>query len=74
MLYPLPFLLSVMPSDPKWIEHANLDKGSLSRKAKRAGQSPMSFAKKHESAPGKLGKQSRLADTLGKLRRKGVTK
>lgn len=60
-------------ADPKWIEHAGLDKGALTRKAKRAGQSTQSFASKHSSAPGKLGKQSRLAQTLSKLG-KGATK
>lgn len=61
-------------SDPLWIEHANLDKGSLSRKASKVGQSPMSFAKKNTSSPGKLGKQSRLAETLSSLRKKGATR
>lgn len=61
-------------SDPKWIEHAHLDKGALSSKAKSAGESTQSFAKKHKSSPGKLGKQSRLAQTLSKLRRKGAAK
>lgn len=61
-------------SDPLWIEHAGLDKGALGRKAKRAGMSTMSFAKKNESSGGKLGKQSRLAETLSKLRSKGATK
>lgn len=61
-------------SDPKWIEHADLNKGSLTRKAKKSGESVQSFAKQHESSPGKLGKQSRLAETLSKLRRKGAAK
>jgi len=58
--------------DPLWIEHAHLNKGALGRQAKKAGQSTMAFAKKHESSPGKLGKRSRLAETLSKLRGKGV--
>lgn len=60
--------------DPRWIEHANLDEGSLSRKAKKAGMGVQSFAKEHADSPGKLGKQSRLAQTLSKLRGKGATK
>lgn len=60
--------------DPLWIEHAGLDKGSLTRKAKKAGMGVQSFAKKNADAPGKLGKQSRLAETLSKLRKKGATK
>ncbi len=63
-----------MGTDPEWIEHAGLDKGALSRKAKSAGMSTGSFAKKNQSSPGKLGKQSRLAETLSKLRSKGASK
>ena len=61
-------------NDPLWIEHSGMQKGALTKKAKSSGESPMSFAKKHEDSPGKLGKQSRLAETLSKLRRKGATK
>ena len=60
--------------DPLWIEHAGMNKGSLTRKAKNAGTTPMSFAKKNDDSPGKLGKQSRLAEALSKLRNKGATK
>lgn len=60
--------------DPLFIEHAGLDKGALTRKAKKAGMGVQSFAKKNDDAPGKLGKQSRLAETLSKLRKKGATK
>lgn len=63
-----------MAKDPLWIENANLNRGSLSKKAKAAGESTMKFAKEHKDSPGKLGKQSRLAQTLSKLRGKGVTK
>lgn len=63
-----------MATDPLWIEHANLNKGALTRKAKSAGMSTMSFAAKKASSPGKLGKQSRLAQTLDKLRGKGAAK
>lgn len=64
---------STKPSDPNWIENAGLNRGSLTRKAKSAGMGVQSFAKKNDSSPGKLGKQSRLAETLSKLRRKGAT-
>lgn len=63
-----------MANDPLWIEHANLDRGALSRKANAAGKSTASFAKENSSAPGKLGKQARAAQTLSKLRTRGVTK
>ena len=61
-------------NDPLWIEHANLNKGSLTKKAGKAGMGVQSFAKKNAGSPGKLGKQSRLAETLSKLRGKGATK
>ena len=60
--------------DPNWIEDADLNKGSLTKKAKKAGMGTQSFAKKNDSSPGKLGKQSRLAETLSSLRRKGAAK
>jgi coproporphyrinogen III oxidase-like Fe-S oxidoreductase len=60
--------------DPNWIEHANLNKGSLTSKAKVAGMGVQSFAKKNQSSPGRLGKQSRLAETLSSLRQKGALK
>lgn len=63
-----------MANDPLWIEHAGLDKGSLTRKAKAAGAGVQSFAKKNDESPGKLGKQSRLAETLSSLRKKGAAK
>ena len=56
--------------DPHWIEHAHLDKGSFSAKAKRAGKSTQSFAHKEDHAKGKLGKQARLAETFSKMRGK----
>lgn len=61
-------------SDPKWIEHSGMNKGALTKKANSAGMGVQSFAKKNDSAPGKLGKESRLAETLSSLRRKGATK
>lgn len=63
-----------MATDPLWIEHANLNKGVLARRAKAADMGTMSFAAKKASSPGKLGKQSRLAQTLDKLRGKGAAK
>jgi hypothetical protein len=63
-----------MPDNSHWIEDANLDKGALTKKAKKAGMGTQSFAKKNASSPGKLGKQSRLAETLSSLRGKGAAK
>ncbi len=63
-----------MPANPDshWIENAGLDKGAFSAKAKKAGMGTQSFAAKNAGSPGKLGKQSRLAETLSKLRGKGA--
>lgn len=38
--------------------------GALTAQAKKAGESPMAFAKSHEHAPGKTGKRARLAELL----------
>ena len=54
----------------KWIQGAHLKEGALTAKADAAGESPMAFAHSHESAPGKTGKQARLAVTLSKLGKK----
>lgn len=51
-----------------------MQKGALTKKAKSAGMGVQSFAKKNEGSPGKLRKESRLAETLSSLRRKGATK
>lgn len=53
--------------DSHWIEHADLNKGSFSAKAKKAGMGTQSFAKKETGAKGKLGKQARLARTFSKM-------
>lgn len=58
--------------DLHWIENSGMSKGSLGRKAKKSGMSTMQFAKDKSTSPGKLGKQSRLAETLSKLRRSGA--
>lgn len=45
----------------KWIQKANLKKGSFTARAKAAGKSVPEYAKEKSSAPGKLGRQARLA-------------
>ena len=47
-----------------WIQKAIQHKGSLTRQAKKAGESPMAFARSHQKAKGTTGKRSRLAMTL----------
>lgn len=49
----------------KWIAGATSNAhGQFKAKAKDAGMSTKAFAKKEASAPGKTGKQARLAETL----------
>lgn len=56
-------------ADSNWIEKAtSKNRGLFGRKAKAAGMSTSRFASKKVSAPGKLGKEARLAKTLGGLR------
>lgn len=54
----------------KWIQKAIQKKGSLTASAKKAGMSPMAFARKKQGAKGLTGKRARLAVTLSKLRKK----
>lgn len=46
------------------------NKGAFSSKAKAAGKSTAEYAREKASAPGKLGKEARLSQTLAKLRLK----
>jgi hypothetical protein len=49
----------------KWIKGATANShGQFAAKAKKAGESTAEFASEKSSAPGKLGKQARLASTL----------
>lgn len=52
-----------------WIQKAIKRPGAFTAKAKAAGKSVAAFAKEKAGAPGRLGKQARLAQTLGKLRK-----
>lgn len=51
----------------KWIQKAVKHPGAFTKKAKAAGQSVAAFAKAKANAPGTLGKQARLAQTLSKM-------
>lgn len=54
-----------------WIKGATANShGQFAAKAKKAGMSTAAFAKSKAGAGGKLGKQARLAETLGKMRKK----
>jgi len=50
-----------------WIQGAVKRPGAETRKANRAGMSPMAYALAHRADSGRTGQQSRLALTLGKL-------
>jgi hypothetical protein len=52
-----------------WIAGAVKRPGALTRKAKKAGASPMGFAKAHKHSKGRTGQQARFALTMQKLRR-----
>ena len=56
----------------QWIKAAinPSHKGVFSAKAKKAGKSTAEYAKEKSSAPGTLGKQARLAETLAGMRKK----
>jgi hypothetical protein len=51
----------------KWISGAIKRPGAFKAKAARAKMSTQAFAKKERNAPGRLGKQARLAATLGRM-------
>lgn len=54
----------------KWIQAAHLDEGSFTAKAKKAGKGVQEYAEEKAEAPGKLGKQARLAKTFRKMAKK----
>jgi len=53
-----------MAGKKKWIKGAIKNPGSLTAQAKRAGESPMEFAREHQHDSGTTGKRARLALTL----------
>ncbi len=57
-------------SNANFIQGAIKRPGAFKAKAKKAGMSTAAYASKEAHAPGRLGKQARLAQTLGKLRPK----
>lgn len=50
-----------------WIKGAIAHPGAFTKKAEKAGSGVAAFAKKEQHAPGKTGKQARLALTLKKM-------
>ena len=60
-----------MAKKPKdWIEGGVKRPGAFKAKAKAAGESTREFAKEKASAPGRTGRQARLAETLIRLKKK----
>lgn len=52
----------------KWIGRAIKHPGALRKKAERAGKSTAAFAREREHDSGTTGEQSRLSETLGRMR------
>lgn len=59
----------------EWISKATEhNKGKFSAAAKRAGKSTAEFAKEKAGAPGKLGREARLAKTLMSMHKGGKSR
>ena len=54
-----------------WIGNAIKRPGALRRKARKAGESTKTYARKHAHSPGRTGKQARLALTLMRVNKRG---
>lgn len=54
-----------------WIASAVKHPGAFTKKAKAAGKSVAAYAAEKKGAPGVLGKQARLAQTLRKIAKGG---
>lgn len=64
-----------MAAKKKWIAAATKNAhGQFAAKAKAAGKSTAEYAAEKASAPGLLGKQARLAETLMGMRHKAAKK
>lgn len=57
-----------MAMKKRWIAKAtSKNKGKFSAKAEKAGMTTREYAQKEAGAPGKLGKEARLAETLMRM-------
>lgn len=54
----------------KWIQGAIKRPGAFTKKAEAAGKGVQEYAREKADAPGRTGKQARLALTLSRLRKK----
>jgi hypothetical protein len=57
-----------------FIQGAIKHPGALTRKAKKAGESPMQFARQHNHTPGETGREARFALILAGLPHRGKSK
>ena len=53
----------------RWVKNVteHMHKGAFKEKAEEAGESTEAYAREEEHAPGKLGKEARLAESLMKM-------
>lgn len=58
------------PKRKKWIQGADIKEGAFTKKAKAAGKTVREYAAEKKDAPGKLGKQARLAQTFEGMAKK----
>jgi len=64
-----------MAEKKKWIKAAiGENKGVFKAKAEKTGKSTAAYAREHENDSGKLGKESRLAQTLMAMHKAHQTK
>ena len=59
------------PMAKRWVQKATSEhKGAFKAKAERAGETTREYAAEKKDAPGKLGKEARLATTLMGMHKK----
>lgn len=54
-------------ADKNFIQHAIKHPGALTASAKKAGMSPMAYARKHKHSKGKTGQRARFALLLQRM-------
>lgn len=58
------------PKRKKWIQGADIKEGAFTEKSDAAGKTVHEYAEEKKDAPGKLGKQARLALTFEGMSKK----
>ena len=59
--------MAAKPNKKNWVQKADIKEGAFTAKAKAAGKSVAEYAAEKADAPGRLGKQARLAQTFEKM-------